>query len=120
MSREPRVVCRLGGEVSVAVPGPNTEALRLSSLCPPSFPHHETPCQDEASDGHTVMPALYGHAVWFDGDLPWDAKAAFGDPNCSFAIVQSSSGVDVGGLAGQVAEELAVTQHESKGWFPLR
>ena len=54
-----------------------------------------------------AMPALYGHAdVWWEGDLPWDAAAAFADSDCSFAIVQSSSGVDVPALAGQVAAEL--------------
>ena len=59
--------------------------------------HHEV--------GHD--DALSCNSVWFAGDLPWNASTAFQNSRaCPFAVIQSSSGADVAGLAHDISKSL--------------
>jgi len=56
---------------------------------------------------HAPEAAAYCcHPVWHDGDLPWDASAAFSTPGCVFSVVQSTTSVRPSRVAGQVHDEL--------------
>ena len=56
---------------------------------------------------HALPPQpLICHAVWFAGQRPWDAAAAYSS-GCAFSLVQSTSGATPSEVARQIAPHLA-------------
>ena len=56
---------------------------------------------------HALPPLpLICHAVWFAGQRPWDAAAAYSS-GCAFSLVQSTSGATPSEVARQIAPHLA-------------
>ena len=56
---------------------------------------------------HALPPLpLICHAVWFAGQRPWDAAAAYSS-GCAFSLVQSTSGATPSEVARQIAPHIA-------------
>lgn len=69
-----------------------------------------------ALDTHGLFDELHAlpksnvlcHAVWYEGQLPWDSAAAYDSADCVFSLVQSTTHADPSVIACSVSRELSL------------